>query len=100
MVALLVGIVIILFVAARIQDLQDLVAEFIARVGGAWGLGIVGVTTLLLWVVWVRYGGLHALRTWGVVLKPTRVHDQDDVATGPEDGTTVERPSQDSQALR
>ena len=96
-VALLVGVVIILFVADRIQDL---VVELIDRVGAAWGLGIVGVATILLWVVWVRYGGVHALRRWGVVLKPARVHEEDDGAAGPGDGPAVERPSQDPQALR
>ena len=97
MVALLVGSVIILFVADRIHDL---VVEFIYRVGAAWGLGIVSVATLLLWVVWVRFGGVHALRRWGVVLKPTRMHEQDDGAAGPCDGHAGGKPSQDPQALR
>jgi hypothetical protein len=96
-VALLVGTVIILFVADRIQDL---VVELIDRVGAAWGLGVVGVATLLLWVVWVRLGGVHALRMWGVVLKPTRMHEQDDGAAGPCDGHAGGKPSQDPQALR
>ena len=97
MVALLVAVVTILFVAGRIQGL---VVGLIARVGAAWGLGIVGAATILLWVVWVRYGGAHALRRWGVVLKPAIVHEQDDGGAGSGDGSAVERPSQDPQALR
>jgi hypothetical protein len=95
--ALLVGVMIILLFADRIQGL---VVKLNDRVGAAWGLGIVGLATLLLWVVWVRYGGVHALRRWGVVLKPARMHEQDDGAAGPGDGPAVERPSQDPQALR
>ena len=96
-VALLIAVVTILFIANRIQDL---VVELIERVGAAWGLGIVGAATILLWVVWVRYGGVHALRRWGVVLKPAIVHEQDDGSVGSGDDPAVERPSQDPQALR
>ena len=96
-VAFLVAVVTILFVAGRIQDL---VVDLIDLVGASWALGIVGVATILLWVVWVRYGGVHALRRWGVVLKPAIVQEQDDGGAGSGDGSAVERPSQDPQALR
>ena len=96
-VALLIAVVSILFVADRIQDL---VVGLIGRVGAAWALGIVGVATILLWIVWVRYGGVHALRRWGVVLKPAVVHEQDEGGAASAGGPPVEKPSQDPQALR
>jgi hypothetical protein len=94
--ALLVGVMIILLFADRIQGL---VVKLNDRVGAAWGLAVVGVATLLLGVVWVRYGGVHALRRWGVVLKPARMHEQEDGAAGPGDGPVVERHAQDPQVL-
>ena len=96
-VALLVAVVTILFVADRIQNL---VVDLIDRVGAAWALGIVGVATILLWVVWVRYGGVHALRRWGVVLKPAIVHEREEGGVGSGSVPPVEKPSQDPQALR
>ena len=96
-IALLIAVVSILFVADRIQDL---VVGLIGRVGAAWALGIVGVATILLWIVWVRYGGVHALRRWGVVLKPAVVHEQDEGGAASAGGPPVEKPSQDPQALR
>lgn len=94
--ALLVGVMIILLFADRIQGL---VVKLNDRVGATWGLAVVGAATLLLWVVWVRYGGVHALRRWGVVLKPARMYEQDDGAAGPSDSPVVERHSQDPQVL-
>lgn len=95
-VALLIAAVTILFVAGRIQDL---VVGLIDQVGAAWGLGIVGAATILLWVVWVRYGGAHVLRRWGVVVKPAIVQEQDDGGVGLGGDYAVERPSQDPQDL-
>jgi hypothetical protein len=78
-VALLIVGVTILFVADRIQGL---VVDLIDRVGAAWALGIVGVATILLWVVWVCYGGVHALRRWGMVLKPAVTHEREEGGVG------------------
>ena len=96
-VALAIAVVTILFVASAIQDL---VVGLIDQLGAAWALGIVSVATSLLWIVWVRYGGVHALRRWGVVLKPAVVHDQEEGGAGPSGGSPVEKPSRDPQALR
>lgn len=96
-VALVIVVLVVYFVANR---LQDLVAELIERVGAVWGLTIVGVATLLLGSVWVRYGGVHALRRWGVVVKPAIVQKRDDGTAESGDDPTVERPSRDPRALR
>lgn len=66
-----VVVLLIFFAMSPIADrLEDLGSDFVDRVGAAWGLGIIGAATVLLALLWLRYGGTNALRRWGVVLKP------------------------------
>jgi hypothetical protein len=66
---LALGVALVLFLT---DGLQFLVGELIDRVGAPWGLGVIGLVTVALAFVWIRYGGTRVLRRWGVVLKPAR----------------------------
>ena len=91
-----VGVALIFFGLFEVADrLQDFGGDFIDRVGAAWGLGIVGVATVLLALVWLRYGGANALRRWGVVLKPLPPQRTQDGAAPSGEDPPRKRPERD-----
>ncbi len=64
---LAMGVVLLLLLTDLLENLID---DLIDRVGGVWGLGVVGVATVGLGLLWLRHGGARVLRRQGVVLKP------------------------------
>ena len=82
--------------------LDEVVSGLIDRVGAWWGLALVGVATALLGLVWIRYGGAHALRRWGVVLKPFPPQAPEKGTAGSGDGAVPKRPARPTgpRALR
>jgi len=66
-VALFTGAVLIWYVGHR---LLDLTGALIDQVGPIWSLIIVGIATVGLGAVWIRYGGAGALGRWGVTIRP------------------------------
>ena len=61
------------------DTLLDLTAAILYRLGPVWSLALVGIVTLLLATVWIRYGGAGALGRWGVTIKPARPPEPDSV---------------------
>ena len=76
-----IGLAAALLLGFSVADRLDRsVRDFLDRVGGAWGLSIVALATVLLLFVWLRFGGSRTLRRWGVVLKPIPPPPRDDGA--------------------
>ena len=91
-----VVVLLIFFGMAPIADrLEDLGSDFVDRVGAAWGLGTIGAATVLLALVWLRYGGTNALRRWGVVLKPLPPERTQDGAVPSGEDPPRKRPNRD-----
>jgi hypothetical protein len=92
---ILKGVAIALVVAAVVtlalfltRALEGLVDGLMDRVGAVWTLGLVGAATVVLGLMWLRYGGTRILRRWGIVLKPARPEEG---AAGPDAGTGPQR---------
>jgi hypothetical protein len=64
---LLAGGALVWYVGRRLLDLTD---ALIDRVGPIWAMIVVGVVTVGLGAVWIRYGGAGALSRWGVTIRP------------------------------
>ena len=60
------GIALMFFLTDKLEGLVDALVD---RIGPAWTLGLIGTTTVVLAMTWLRYGGTRVLRRWGVVLK-------------------------------
>jgi len=69
--ALLVGALVLWYLWNLLIEVSNAMIERL----GPWSLVIVGVMTLLLAVVWVRYGAAGALKRWGVTIKPAVPED-------------------------
>ena len=69
--ALLVGALVLWYLGTLLLEVSDAMIERL----GPWSLVIVGIMTLLLAVVWVRYGAAGALKRWGVTIKPAVPED-------------------------
>lgn len=72
--ALLTGGLVVWFLG---DALLGLTAAVLDRLGPVWSLASVGIVTLLLATVWIRYGGAGALARWGVTIKPARPPEPD-----------------------
>ena len=64
--ALLAGALVVAYAASIVLEITDEVLERL----GPWSLVIVGIVTVALAAVWVRYGATGALARWGVTIKP------------------------------
>ena len=71
--ALVAGFIVL---SSALDLIFDLTRALIRSIGPVWALGVVGLLTVTLGWIWIRYGGTRALRRWGVTVIPQRPASQ------------------------